>query len=265
MNVFLILKLEYKSKVLPIIDLQVMKGRIFLKYNERITRHKNKLNAGFYIVIAACLLIIGGAAWFALSSYNDMQSGSSMISKPSESYSNDINSYTENTSSVNQTPQQNTESVAEKVESEPYNPPQSEVTETTPKFNFTMPTGEIIKGHSENELQYSATYGDMRLHTGFDIACKNGENVTAFADGTILNITESGTLGTIVEIDHSFGITVKYSNIKNPKFKVGDTVKMGDIIGTATTVPGECNDQSHIHIEILKDGKYANFSALGFN
>lgn len=242
-----------------------MKGRIFLKYNERITRHKNKLSAGFYIVIAACLLIIGGAAWFALSSYNDMQSGSSMISKPSESYNNDINSYTENTSSVNQTPQQNTESVAEKVESEPYNPPQSEATETTPKFNFTMPTGEIIKGHSENELQYSATYGDMRLHTGFDIACKNGENVTAFADGTILNITESGTLGTIVEIDHSFGITVKYSSIKSPKFKVGDTVKMGDIIGTATTVPGECNDQSHIHIEILKDGKYANFSALGFN
>lgn len=240
-----------------------------MKYNERISRQKNKLGAGFYIVIAACLLIIGGAAWFALSSYNDMQSGSSVISQKSESYKNNITSYTENTSSAEQIPQastpQNTESVAENVESEPYETTQSEVTGSAPKFNFTMPTGEILKSHSEKELQYSATYGDMRLHTGFDIACKNGDTVNAFADGTVLNITESSNFGTTVEIDHSFGITVKYSSIKNPKFKVGDTVKMGDVIGTSATVPSECNDKSHIHIEILKDGKYVDFSALGLN
>lgn len=249
-----------------------------MRYNEQIHRNKNKLSAGFYIVIASCLLIIGGASWFALSNYEKGQSSTSIVSQKAESYYNDVTSYTETTPSapITETPTESitqpVESVAEKVESEPYSKPEdstSSKTESKPGslgFKYTMPVeGKILKMPSETELQYSATYQDMRLHKGIDISCKAGTPVNACADGTILSIEESQTLGTTVTIDHSAGVTVKYSAIEKPKFSVGDTVKMGDVIGNAATVPSECKDESHIHIEILRNGKYVDLSAFGLN
>ncbi len=256
-----------------------------MKYTERIHHNKNKLSAGFYIVIASCLLIIGGASWFALSNYENEQSATSIISQKAESYYNNTTSYIETTPSapITEAPTESvaeqlesvekpTESVAEKVESEPYSKPEastSSKTESKPdslNFQYTMPVeGKILKFPSETQLQFSSTYNDMRLHKGIDIACKVGTPVNACADGTILSIEESSTLGTTVTIDHSAGVTVKYSAIEKPKFSVGDTVKMGDVIGNAATVPSECKDESHIHIEILRNGKYVDLSAFGLN
>lgn len=244
-----------------------------MKYTERIPRKKNKLGAGFYIVIASCLLIIGGASWFALSNYESGQSSTPIPSQKAESYKDNVTSYTENTPSEI-TPDENiatppAQSVAESVEKEPYSSPQS--TESKAESNssllnlqYTMPVeGKIIKKYSEKELQYSSTYSDMRLHKGIDIACKTGTPVNACANGTVISVDESQTLGTTVTIDHSAGVTVKYSAIEKPKVSVGDTVKMGDVIGNATTIPSECKDESHIHIEILRNGKYVDLSAFG--
>ena len=41
------------------------------------------------------------------------------------------------------------------------------------------------------------------------------------------------------------------------KVKAGDKVAAGDIIGSVTSIPGECADQSHLHFEITKDGHSA--------
>lgn len=253
-----------------------------MKYNERIHREKKKLSASFYIVVASCLLIIGGASWFAVANYERNATTSSNFQK-SESYDNNINSYTENTTStpITETPTESvaeplqnvekpTESKAPTPESAVSSKPQSvtssksESKPTTPKFQYTMPVeGDILKFPSETQLQYSKTYNDMRLHKGIDIACKKGTPVNACADGTILSIEESQTLGTTVTIDHGAGVAVKYSAIEKPKFSVGDSVKMGDVIGNASTVPSECKDKSHIHIEILRNGKYVDLSAFG--
>lgn len=253
-----------------------------MKYTEKVHQNKNKLSAGFYIVIATCLLIIGGASWFALANYENRQSATSIVSQKAESYTDNVTSYTEitpsspdtNTESTTSSPESittPTESVAQKVENEVYSKPEETSSKTEsvtskPSFNYTMPVeGKILKMPSEAELQYSKTYLDMRLHKGIDIACKNGTPVNACADGTVLSIEESQTLGTTVTIDHGANITVKYSAIEKPKVAVGDTVKMGDVIGNATTVPSECKDENHIHIEILRNGKYVDLSAFGLN
>lgn len=247
--------------------------KIKLKYTEKVHQNKNKLGAGFYIVIAVCLLIIGGASWFALSNYEENQLNSSDLSENSQSYYNGNESYIETTpSNPYDTPP--AESVAEPVEnveketenSSSYISSKEETEENSLGFQYTMPVeGEFLKLPSETQLQYSATYGDMRLHKGVDISCDEGSPINACADGTILSIEENSLLGTTVTIDHSAGVTVKYSAVNNPKFKVGDKVKMGDIIGTSTTIPSECKDQSHIHIEILQNGKYVDLSAFGLN
>ena len=118
--------------------------------------------------------------------------------------------------------------------------------------------GEIIKNHSDTELQYSATYGDMRLHTGIDIACKNGTFVSSCAAGTVTDIIEDSVLGNCVVIDHGNSITVKYASLEDIKVKKGDKVNIGDIIGSVGTIPSECSDETHLHIEVTKDGKPAD-------
>lgn len=223
---------------------------IFLKYTERFSQHKSKLSAGFYVVIACCLLIIGGAAWFALSNYAD----DTDVTSKAESQRNDV--YNNNTSSYNESvtqPSMDTapvESVAQSVSDEVYSSdPQ------TSQNIFSMPVqGEILKNYSATELQFSETYKDMRLHSGIDIACENGTSISACANGTVLSIEPDASLGNVVTIDHGNGITVKYASLDELSIKQSDSVSVGDIIGKSTTVPCESNDRSHIHIEVFKDG-----------
>jgi murein DD-endopeptidase MepM/ murein hydrolase activator NlpD len=144
--------------------------------------------------------------------------------------------------------------VTEPVDNEPYTEETPQVQETV-KQVFVMPVqGEIIKPYSEKELQYSATFGDMRVHLGIDIACENGTSVSSCSNGKILNIEDNSQLGTTITIDHGNGITAKYAGLNEIKFKVGDTVSAGDIIGEVSTIPTECADQSHFHFEVYKNG-----------
>lgn len=235
-----------------------------MKYSESYQGRTKKLGTGFYVLIACCLLIIGGALWFALSNVDDNGVEPPMNSGENNSYYDGSSSYNE---SVTDEPREQTpmESVTQSVESEPYYTEEAGKSETVPIVSFTTPVeGKIIKNYSETELQYSATYGDMRIHNGADIACKQGTAVSACGDGTVKEITNDSLLGTTVTIEHLNGITIKYAALDDVGVKSGDKVKMGDIIGVVTTVPAECNDESHLHIEALKDGKSVSpLSALG--
>ncbi len=233
-----------------------------MKYSQ--SHRTRKFGAGFYLVIALCLLIIGGAAWFALSRNSD-NSGTTVPKTPnsSDEYSNNDSSYNESIPEI--IPDDNTATETANPESDvPYSSEETVFDEST-AISFTMPVqGDVIKEHSLTQLQYSATYGDMRVHSGIDIACDEGTSVGACGDGTVKSIEQSATLGNTVTIEHAGGITVKYSALENVQIKEGSAVKMGDIIGAVTTVPSECNDKSHLHIEAFADGEAVEpLEALG--
>lgn len=231
-----------------------------LKYTENFSRAKSKFSSGLYIVIACCLLIIGGASWFALSKFEE--GGSTPPIENTSEYKDGPSSYIENTSDnpsdTEQTPETPpAEATADNVSKEPYNSTVSEnVSKPKPvTYAFTMPVqGEIIKEYSDSVLQYSSTYGDMRLHNGIDIACEEGTSVSTCAKGTVTAIEQATSFGDTVIIDHGNGVSVKYSALKDIKVKQGDSVEVGDIIGVSATVPAECNDKDHIHIEVIKNG-----------
>ncbi len=235
-----------------------------MKYSEYHSKSKFTSNAAFYIVIACCLVAIGGAAWFAAANISKRDTSSKKESSSSSSYNSsvfEIGSMPEISNPVT------TEEAGKTVSDEPYS--SGEETESTQSTDtsvvFSMPVqGEIIKGYSEKVLQYSATLGDMRIHTGLDIACEDGTSVSAAGDGKVTSVDESSTLGTVLTIEHNGGITTKYASLKGVKLKAGDSVSAGDIIGTVTTVPGECADQSHLHFEAYKNGHAADpLVALG--
>lgn len=234
-----------------------------MKYSEYNSKSKFTGSAAFYVIIACCLIAIGGAAWFAAANINkhdDKTKGESGSGGYNSSESSLFQGSLSMPEASNPT---SSEEAGKNVSDEPYSSEEETASQNTQSSDravvFSMPVqGEIIKGYSEKELQYSATMGDMRIHTGIDIACEDGTSVSAAGDGKVISVEESGTLGTVVTVDHGSGITTKYAAVKDVKVKAGDKVSAGDIIGTVATVPSECADQSHLHFEVYKDGHSAD-------
>ena len=214
---------------------------------------KKKGNYVFYIIIVIALVIIAVVAWIGLSNMGDntVDPDNSMSQKPNNENSQ---KYESNDSSYNDSvPEKPDDLISEVL---PSAPTDETVTQEPYQKSYTMPVnGEILKDFSTDMLQFSQTFGDMRLHTAVDIACKEGTFISSLSDGKVLSVEDSITLGKVITIDHGDGLIVKYSAVKDPKVKAGDTVKGGDLIGAVGTVPMESSDQSHLHIEAEKNGK----------
>ncbi len=258
-----------------------------MKYEEdNFSQNQKRTSTGLIISIAVAILIIAAAAWFALSRYDsgDALDGTvsdikSNMGSMYENIKSDIDSFTSDMHSDFNTLTSDAESEYiditssyNNVSGDDFGMMNSGVTQPTGENvssvpyskAFSKPTeGDILKAFSDKELVYSKTFGDMRLHSGIDIACKNGTAISSCGDGKIIGIDESSQYGTVVSIDLGNGLTAKYSSLKELKFKAGDTVKAGDVLGITATVPAECNDQEHLHFEVFKNGIAVDpFSAL---
>lgn len=221
-----------------------------MKYYETSKFPKFVGSAGFFSIIAICLIALGAVSWFAVSRFNSkIEEPQSSVESPSSEPQSSVNDVTEST------PSQITEDTSSiitenSVEDVPYQKPE------TKEQSFIAPVeGNILKDYNASALQYSKTYGDMRIHTGTDILCKAGGEVKSAGNGTVTALEESATLGKCLVIDHGNGITVKYCGFDTVAVNETENVTTGMVIGTVGTVPSECADESHIHIEVKKDGK----------
>lgn len=237
-----------------------------MEYNEynNDDNRKRGSSAGFYAIIACCLVILGAVAWFAVSNLTRSKNQNENSSSDKNNYSsNDNNSNTNSSDNfvsdiINSTPSQPTAKDESKI---PYN---SE-TSSTEKKAFTLPVnGQITKGYSETALQYSSTFGDMRLHTGIDIKCEKNAQIKSSASGTVTDIKDDSAFGKIVTIDHGDGIVLNYCGLNSISVKVGQKVSGGDIIGTIGSIPCESSDGVHLHLTALIEGKISSpMKALG--
>ncbi len=257
-----------------------------MKYEEDNVSSKGKgASTGLIIAIAVAIIIVAAAAWFALSRFN---AGSTLDNAVSDMESDLAGIYDDTKSDINSMRSDimsDYDSFVSRIESEYNSMPSSYNSNVSSLMDgATTPTGDnvssvpygkayskpiegkILKQFSDKELIYSKTFGDMRLHSGIDIACEKGTSVSACGSGKIIGIDENSMYGTVVSIDLGDGLTAKYASLSDLKVKIGNKVSAGDILGKTATVPAECNDAEHLHFEVYKNGIAVDpFTALNLD
>ena len=234
-----------------------------MKYHKTSKFTKAITSTGFVTIIACALIAVGAIAWFALSR-NNVAIENTPNSNSQQSYPSTDNSYNSEADLPQITPQEPITDVNDEVSDVPYNQENVE-TPQPEKPSFILPIeNNISKGYSDSALQYSATYSDMRLHTGIDILCEKGSNVKSAGSGTVKSVIEDTALGRVITIECAENITIKYCGMGSVNVKENDKVATGDIIGTTGDIPSECADNPHIHIEVTVDGETISpLEALG--
>lgn len=126
---------------------------------------------------------------------------------------------------------------------------------------FIIPVnGEILNEFSGNDLVYSVTLKEYRVHKGIDIKAPILSQVYATANGVVESIKKDSLMGISIIIDHNNGFKSVYSNLSSPDMvKQGQSVKKGEIInGVGDTALIETGIDAHLHFELIKDGVQVN-------
>lgn len=125
---------------------------------------------------------------------------------------------------------------------------------TEAPYLYLLPlTNTVQKVFSESGPIYCETMKDWRLHLGSDFAGEIGQEVKSVTRGTVTLVQKDALWGNVVEIDHGVGVVTRYCGVKST-VRVGDKVEMGQVIGRLDTIPCECAQAPHLHLEMTVDG-----------
>ena len=99
-------------------------------------------------------------------------------------------------------------------------------------------------------------YGDVRFHYGTDFNVADGDEIHAFADGTVETAGTISGYGLTLILNHGDGYETLYGHCSELLVSVGDRVAAGQLVaysGHSGQVTGP-----HLHFELQKDGMYLN-------
>ena len=94
--------------------------------------------------------------------------------------------------------------------------------------------------------------GRPAMHTGLDLRGDIGEPARATADGTVRIAGREGGYGNLVEIDHGNGFATRYGHLSEIAVKVGQKVRIGEIIGRIGSTGRSTGP--HLHYETRVHG-----------
>lgn len=129
------------------------------------------------------------------------------------------------------------------------------ITETDDSFIMPIKNGTVIKEFSGNNLVFSKTLNEWRVHQGIDIDAQAGTPVIASNAGYIKSIKKTVEHGIEITIEHKDGYKTIYSNLSSDNMvKIGEEIQKGQTIsGVGRTATFEINEPDHLHFEMYKD------------
>jgi len=99
-------------------------------------------------------------------------------------------------------------------------------------------------------------FGDMRQHSGIDIAAGHGVTVVAADGGTVITSTYNSSYGNYVVISHGNGIVTLYAHLSSRSVNVGDSVSKGQAVGLVGSTG--ISTGPHLHFEVHVNGSRVN-------
>ena len=111
-------------------------------------------------------------------------------------------------------------------------------------------SGTITSRYGESSRLRKST------HTGLDISATTGTDIKAVASGTVTCAKYSGSYGNLVKIDHGNGVETWYGHTSKMYVKVGQEVKVGDVIAAVGSTGNSTGP--HLHLEIRINGTHIN-------
>jgi len=210
-------------------------------------------NAGFFVTMAVCLLVVGTSGYFLLVDQE---------AEPPAPVQQDM----EVSAPTMEMEQPEETEVVEVLSPEPValpTPmPEVEIDDTpvvaqVPRVIVEPLQGEVVTAFSVDELLYNATLEDWRTHDGVDIAAELGTAVLAASSGAVIAVENDAMLGTVVVLEHDGGYRTTYANLRpEPAVEAGDRVSAGQIIGAVgDTAAGDAAQGPHLHFSVVKDGE----------
>jgi murein DD-endopeptidase MepM/ murein hydrolase activator NlpD len=94
--------------------------------------------------------------------------------------------------------------------------------------------------------------GRPAMHTGLDFRASTGDPVRATAYGKVISAGWQGGYGRMVEIDHGNTLSTRYGHLSEINVKVGDIVRIGQVIGAVGSTGRSTGP--HLHYETRIDG-----------
>ena len=213
---------------------------------EKNYRKSPRMNIGFYISLAVCIVAVAGAAWSTYGSieeYNDM-------------------------SQETEVEQSSTVKVTEEVSGQSYSRPEenskqesSESKKEVSKTETSKVESSVLESNTNTKPavteEVSTTMNDWRTHNGIDISADEGKPVHAVLSGKVTKMYSDPLLGNIIVIESSGGYELSYCGVTNTSIaKEGNAVNAGETIGYIGKIPSEISDESHLHLEAKLDGEY---------
>lgn len=112
---------------------------------------------------------------------------------------------------------------------------------TKEKPAYIMPVEDYV---------FTSSYGPRwgRTHEGIDLAVSTGTEVSAAAEGVVIQSGWNGGYGISIYVDHGNGIITRYGHLSQAYAQVGRKVKQGEIIGLSGNTGNSTGP--HLHFEI---------------
>ncbi len=95
--------------------------------------------------------------------------------------------------------------------------------------------------------------GRPAMHTGLDFRAATGDPARVTANGKVVSAGWSGGYGRMVEVDHGNGLSTRYGHLSEINVKVGEIVKLGQVIGLVGSTGRSTGP--HLHYETRIDGE----------
>lgn len=223
---------------------------------------------GFYLALA---VVIGGSALASYLAVNAMMNNLGTTQDPgsgitgqediiwqentqqAENKQENVQKPSSSSSTVSSTPASSgASSSASSGQQEPQNWQPAQAT------SFTWPMqGPVLVKFSGDELVFNETMQDWRTHNGVDIGAPAGTAVKIPVSGEVVFAGEDAQWGGVVEVE-SGKMRVRLCGLKDIAVKQGASVKAGDQAGALAAIPAEGKTESHLHLEVLEDGKLAD-------